>query len=102
MNASTAVTTTQEPLDEEERELMDPDTWDWANPIEGLTIGKPGAILRVHFTREELFALVDLAREQGIGPVEFVRRTMVERIAGNGVDTTAAQSDADNPQRASA
>jgi hypothetical protein len=88
----------QQPLDDEERELMDPASWDWDNPVEVRIIGRPGAILRVRFTREELFVLVDLAREQGIGPVEFVRRTMIERIASHNapdpqVETTAGVSE---------
>ena len=33
----------QEPLDDEERELMDPDNWDWDNPIEGVTVGECGS-----------------------------------------------------------
>ncbi len=59
---------------------MDPETWDWDTVVEGMTIGRPGAVLRVHFTQEELFALVEFGAEQGIGPVEFVRRTMVQQI----------------------
>jgi hypothetical protein len=71
---------TQDPLDDEERELMDPETWDWENATEGRTVGTPGVILRVRFAREEFRAIERLAREEGIGPVELLRRTMLDRI----------------------
>ncbi|MBA2598894.1 MAG: hypothetical protein H0V00_19915 [Chloroflexia bacterium] len=81
MNAETMRDTTQEPLDDEERELMDPDTWDWDTPIEGRTIGTPGAILRVRFSREEFRDIEHLAKSAGVGPVELVRQTMLDRVA---------------------
>ena len=31
----------REPLDDEERELMNPDTWDWSTAVESRTIGSP-------------------------------------------------------------
>jgi hypothetical protein len=71
----------QEPLDEEERELMDPESWDWDHPIQGRTLGTPAAVLRVRFSRDEFRAIASMARSAGIGPVELLRRTMIERIA---------------------
>jgi hypothetical protein len=72
---------TQEPLDDEERELMDPESWDWDSTTPGRTVGTPFAQLCVRFSPEELHALVVMAREVGIGPAEFVRRTAIELIA---------------------
>jgi hypothetical protein len=72
---------TQEPLDEDERTLMDPETWDWENPIEGRTVGTPGAVVRVRFSREEFSALERIAKNAGMGPVELIRQTMLGRIA---------------------
>jgi hypothetical protein len=69
-----------EPLDAEERELMDEGTWDWEHLSAGRTVGVPGAVLRVRFSREEFQAIVELARHAGIGPVELLRRTMLDRI----------------------
>jgi hypothetical protein len=63
MNKKTIRDTTQEPLDEEERKLKDPETWDWDNPIGGRTVGTPGAVLRMCFTRVEFLALVRIARD---------------------------------------
>ena len=79
----------QEPLDDEERELMDPDNWDWDNPLEGRTIGTPGAILRVRFSRDEFLALDRIARESGKGPIDFIHQTMVDLID---TDASAANS----------
>lgn len=70
----------QEPLDDEERELMDPDNWDWDNPVEVHIADSPGAILRVRFSREEFIALNDMAREAGLGPIAFIHQTMVAFI----------------------
>ena len=69
------------PRDEEERELMDPESWDWSSAEVGEPAPNAGAILQVRFEREEFFALARLAREEGIGPVEFLRRTALDRIA---------------------
>jgi hypothetical protein len=81
MKTEIALSATQEPLDEEERELMDPETWDWENPIETVTVGTPGAVLRVHFSRDEFLALDRIARSAGVGPVELIRQTMLRQIA---------------------
>jgi hypothetical protein len=52
-----------ETVDQDERELMDPDSWDWDNVSEGRTMGTPGAILRVRFSREELRVIERIARD---------------------------------------
>jgi hypothetical protein len=71
------------PLEDEERELMNEETWDWDHLSAGRTVGAPGAVLRVRFSREEFRAVADLARHAGIGPVELLRRTMLDRIASD-------------------
>jgi hypothetical protein len=86
VNTKTLRGTTQEPLDEEERELMDHEAWDWDHPIEGRTVGTPGAILRVRFSREEFRDLERIARSAGIGPVELVRQTVLDRIAADDLE----------------
>jgi hypothetical protein len=73
--------TTQEPLDAEEREFMDPDTWDWEKTEVGCTRGTPGAVIEVRFTRDEILALNRLAQQAGVGPVEYTRQTMARHIA---------------------
>lgn len=69
------------PRNDEERELMDPDNWDWESAEVLEPVPNPGAVLQVRFEREEFFVLVRLAREAGIGPVEFLRRIALDRIA---------------------
>lgn len=81
MNTRFDRTTTQDPLDDEERELMDPDSWDWDNPIEGHTIGTPGAVVRVRFTREEFLALDRIARAAGANPVDLIHQILRDWIA---------------------
>jgi hypothetical protein len=71
----------QEPFDDEERELMDPESWDWDSTEELEPVPNPGAVLQVRFEQGEFRALARLAREEGIGPVEFLRRIALDRIA---------------------
>jgi hypothetical protein len=71
---------TQEPLDDEERKLMDPDNWDWDNPIEGRTVGTPGAILEIRLTRDEYVALSRFARSQGITTHELMKQSALDRL----------------------
>jgi hypothetical protein len=81
MNDPIRYDSTQEPLDDEERELMDPNNWDWDRAEEGIPVSNADAVLRVRFARDEFVALARLAREEGIGPIELIRRTMLGRIA---------------------
>lgn len=69
----------QEPLDDEERALMDADSWDREPSVEGVTIGSPGAILEIRFTREEIARLGPIARAQGQTMHEFVRQAALSQ-----------------------
>jgi hypothetical protein len=64
----------QQPLDDEERVLMDPNTWDWDSMEVGRTVGERGAIFSMRFSREEHHLLADVAYGQGITPHEFIKR----------------------------
>ena len=68
----------QEPLDEEDRELMDPDTWDWDHPIEGVTVREPSVTLT--FTREEYMAFWRLADAQGLATDEYIKRIALDAV----------------------
>jgi hypothetical protein len=70
----------QEPLDDEERELMDPETWDWDSPVEFTVAENPGAILPVRFTLEELAQLEPVARAAGLTPHAFIKRAVLEAL----------------------
>jgi hypothetical protein len=69
-----------EPRNDEERELMNPDTWDWETTVEAEIAPDVGAVLPVRFARDEFLTLARIAREEGVNPVEFIRQTILERI----------------------
>jgi hypothetical protein len=69
-----------EPLNDEERELMDPDTWDWETTVDAEIAPDIGAVLRVRFARDEFLTLARVAREEGVNVVELIRQTMLDRI----------------------
>jgi hypothetical protein len=70
----------QEPLDDEERELMNPDNWDWDNPVQGVTVGEPRVSLTIPFTFDELDAIVEGAHAQGLSTEEFVKRLVLNSL----------------------
>jgi hypothetical protein len=70
----------QEPLDDEERELMNPDSWDWDNPIEGVTVGEPRVSLTIPLTFAELDAIIEAAHGQGLSTEEFVKRLVLSGL----------------------
>ncbi len=67
----------QEPLDDEERELMNPDNWDWDNLTEGVTVGEPRASLTIPLTFDELDAIVEAAHAHGLSTEEFIKRLVL-------------------------
>jgi hypothetical protein len=69
---------TQEPLDDEERELMNPDNWNWEHPIEAIVHENLGIIMPIEVTFEEYGRLDAVARSQGLTPHEFMKRTALE------------------------
>lgn len=68
------------PRNDEERDLMDPEAWDWSSAERGEPVPDVGAVLEVHFTGDEFLALARLARQEGIGPGELLRQLALERI----------------------
>jgi hypothetical protein len=64
----------QEPLDDEERELMDPDNWDWDNPVEVVVHPDFGFIFPIRFTRDEVGRLEPVARAEGLSPHELIKQ----------------------------
>lgn len=71
----------QEPADDEERELMDPEAWDWDN-AEYLPGG--GRVLyevSPRFSSEEYHALAAIAERQDTDPTEAARRIILDRLA---------------------
>ncbi len=70
----------REPLDDEERELMDSDTWDWDNPVEVVTGPSRGPVLEIRFTREELSRLQRAARAEGMSANAFIKQAALARL----------------------
>lgn len=80
MDAAARYDFSQEPLDEEERELMAPDHWDWDSAVEGVVMKNVGAILPIRFTREEIGPLQRLAHAQGMTAHAFIKQAALERV----------------------
>jgi hypothetical protein len=70
----------QEPLDDEERVLMNPDNWDWDNPVKGVTVGEPRLSLTIPLTFDELDAIVAAAHAQGLSTEEFVKGLVLNSL----------------------
>lgn len=65
---------TEEPLADEERELMDPDYWDWDTPIDVIVSDDPLAGLVIDLTYEEHRAIGEAARSQGLGAHAYIKQ----------------------------
>ncbi len=74
MDAPIRYESIQEPLDEEERELMDPDNWDWENPIEVVMSEDLVISMPIEVTPEEFDLISHVARTEGLSPHEFMKR----------------------------
>lgn len=59
----------QEPLDDEERELMDPDTWDWENAYEIDPSPDPHLIFEVRLSGDDIKRIerAAIAKQMNIG-----------------------------------
>jgi hypothetical protein len=68
----------QEPLDDEERELMDPENWDWDHPIEVVVAENAGIQMPIDVTFEEFACHSEVARAVGLTPREFMKRAALE------------------------
>lgn len=79
---------TQEPLDDEERELLDPELWDWDNLME-VVLENPLAVLPIKLTNEEHHLIAQRARVEGLSAHAFVKRAA---LASAGADQTAPQT----------
>ncbi len=84
MNQHTRSQPAHEPLDDEERELMDPNNWDWDTLEEGVTVGESRANLTIPFTFEELDAIVEAAHGQGASTEEFIERLVLSSLHAAG------------------
>ena len=75
----------REPLDDEERALIDTDTWDWDTPVDAVIADNLLAVLPIKITFEESRLLARAARAEGLTPHEFIKRSALQaaRVAVN-------------------
>ena len=71
---------TQEPLDDQERELMHPEHWDWDGAE--LVSGGVDVVYEVSplFSAEEFNALAALGARRGVDPTEAARRIILDTL----------------------
>ena len=87
------VDVTSEPLDDEERRLMDPDNWEdnpvaGENPLAEIAFSPDlGIVLQVRFTKDEARRLAQRARREGRLTTQLIRD-----VALAYVDAAASQS----------
>lgn len=74
MNRTIPYESLDEPLDDEERELMDPGTWAWEDAEVRTGVPAPRVGLTVFFSRDELARLELAALEAAVSPTEFITR----------------------------
>ena len=67
------------PLDKEEEELMDPDTWDGGSVEVRKPVKKPRAVVSVAFPASDFELVAAKAREQGKTVSAFVREAALSR-----------------------
>ena len=69
----------RQPLDDEERELMDPETWDWDCAEVLPPVPASYTITELHLSRDELALLDRAALAEGLTVAEFLRHAALER-----------------------
>ena len=69
----------REPLDDEERILMDPDTWDWENMQEGIPVSHPEAVFDVVLSLDDIRSIEPAAIAEGMTVSAFLRHAALER-----------------------
>ena len=78
MNRPIRYESIQEPLDEEEREIMDPDNWDWENPIEVVVSDNLIITLEIDLTPEESALLSQAAAAEGLPTHRFIKSVALD------------------------
>jgi hypothetical protein len=69
----------QQPLDDEERELMDPDTWDWDSMEEHPPVPNSGVVVAIRFSLEEMTSVGRAADAEGVTLSEYIRQLTLMR-----------------------
>jgi hypothetical protein len=90
---------TQDPLDDIERELMDPETWAWEHAEEGGPSPDPHLIFRVRLSGDDIRRIEPLAIEAQVGIGEFMRRATLAWIDDQPQPHRPSVGDLATPQR---
>lgn len=69
----------QEPLDDEERWLMDPETWDWDSVEYHEGNPNSGVVLGVRFSLEEMTRVGEAAAAEGVPIYEYIKESALRR-----------------------
>lgn len=80
-NQSVRYESTQEPLDDIERELMDPETWDWESAEEGGPSPDPHLIFRVRLSGDDIKRIEPEAVAVGMHVGAFLRYAALQWIS---------------------
>jgi hypothetical protein len=87
---------TQDPLDEEERQLMDPDNWDWDHPIELIVSDDLEITLEIDLTPEEHKLIAQAAAADGLPTHRYMKAVVLaaarSRLGEAGVGSINHQS----------
>lgn len=73
-----------EPLDDEERELMEPDNWDWEHPGEVVVSPNLTMTFEVSFSRDEVHLLSDAASTANMPVNRYIKRAALEKARRTG------------------
>lgn len=61
---------------------MDPDPWDWDNPVEVVVAKHPLGQLPIELTFDELKIIEQVAHDAGITPHAFIKRAALAAARG--------------------
>ena len=82
--------TINDPLDDEERELMNSDMWDWEHPLEVIVAENVGVQLPISITFEEFGLLERVARAEGLNSHTFMKQEALAAARQKDTVTAAA------------
>jgi hypothetical protein len=70
----------REPHDDEERELMDPATWDWDSIEELPPATHPSAVLPIRFSLDEMRRVGQATEAEGLSIYECIKQSTLMRV----------------------
>jgi hypothetical protein len=71
--------TANDALDDEERELMDPETWDWDSTVVGTPVADVRLSFRIEFADDDL-ALIERASQDANMPLtRYIKQAVLEK-----------------------